>query len=636
MGEQEVRKNSDNEQQRRFMRRLLDDVRALEQMLDQGIIESGKSRIGAEQELFLIDHTSRPVPKALEVLETIDDPHFTTELALFNLEFNADPIDLQGRCLSELEQQLNDLLAKAREGAAAHGAEVLLTGILPTLVKPDMTLDNMTPVPRYHALARALQSLRGGEFEFNIEGVDELTLTHDSVMLESCNTSFQVHFQVDPDHFARLYNIAQAVAAPVLASSTNSPLLFGKRLWRETRIALFQQSVDTRAAKSHLRQVQPRVSFGDRWLDNSVLEIFRADIARFRVLLSTEVQEDPFAELAAGRPPTLPALRLHNGTIYRWNRPCYGISDGHPHLRIENRILPSGPTVLDEVANAAYWFGLIRGLADEVGDISRHMDFDVAKENFIAAARQGLDAHLEWPGRRPTPVPALAREVLLPLAHDGLRALGIDGDEADRFLGVVEERIDKAQTGARWALASLAAMKQQGTPGERMASLTQATLSRQKEGLPVARWQPARLEEANVWKEHYTQVHHLMSTDLFTVNADEVIDLVASMMDWQHIRYVPVEDDQHRLVGLMTHRILLRLLAQGHDPRTTPTSVREVMQKDVITVEPEASTLDAIELMKEHKIGCLPVVDKGRLVGIITERDFLKIAGKLLEEFLIR
>ncbi|MCB1055027.1 MAG: CBS domain-containing protein [Acidobacteria bacterium] len=635
MGEQRIRK-TDTEEQRHFMRRLLDDLRALETMLDEGRIESGVARIGAEQELFLIDRDGRPAPLALAMLEAVDDPHFTTELARFNLEFNVDPLDLAPHCLSQLEGQIDGLVKKARSAADTLGAEVLLTGILPTLVKSDLTLDNMTPVPRYFTLAEAFQNLRGSAFEFNIEGIDELTLTHDSVMVESCNTSFQVHFQVDPERFAPLYNIAQAVAAPVLAAAANSPLLFGRRLWRETRIALFQQAVDTRGTKLTLRQLQPRVSFGEEWLKESVLEIFRKDIARFRVLLSSDVGEDPFAELAAGRAPSLAALRLHNGTIYRWNRPCYGIGQGRPHLRIENRILPAGPTVVDEVANAAYWFGLIRGLSDEVGDITRHMDFDIAKENFFAAARQGLDAHLTWLDGRIVPATELATGQLLPLARRGLDALGIASEDSDRYLGVVEERVRRGRTGARWMLLSLAGMKQEGAQGERMASLTQGLLVRQKGGAPVSGWDLAELRENEAWKGHYTEVQHLMSTDLFTVNEDEVVDLVACLMDWQHIRHVPVEDDQHRLVGLMSHRSLLRLMTHGGERRAESIAVRDLMQKEVITISPQASTLEALELMKQHRIGCLPVVENERLVGIITERDFLKIAGKLLEEFLQR
>jgi CBS domain-containing protein len=264
------------------------------------------------------------------------------------------------------------------------------------------------------------------------------------------------------------------------------------------------------------------------------------------------------------------------------------------------------------------------------------MDFDVAKENFFAAARQGLDAHLTWLDGRTIPAPELTSEHLLPLARRGLTALGVAAEEADHYLGILGERVARGRTGARWMLASLTGMKQEGTTGERMASLTQGILSRQKEGLPVAQWSLAELHETTAWKEHYTRVHHLMSTDLFTVNEDEVIDLVACMMDWQHIRHVPVEDEQHRLVGLMTHRTLLRLMAQGAARGGEPIAVREVMQTEVVTIEPQATTLEAIALMKQHKIGSLPVVENGRLVGIITEWDFLKIAGKLLEEFLER
>ena len=177
----------------------------------------------------------------------------------------------------------------------------LLVGILPTLDKSHLSLEAMTPKPRYRELNDAITRLRGGEFEFRLKGADELIVRHDNVMLEACNTSFQVHFQVGADEFARLYNIAQAVAAPVLAAAVNSPLLFGQRLWHETRIALFQQSVDTRDASSHVREQSPRVTLRpplDRPLGHRDLP---QDIARFRALLGADLDEDPFAELDAGR-----------------------------------------------------------------------------------------------------------------------------------------------------------------------------------------------------------------------------------------------------------------------------------------------------------------------------------------------
>lgn len=634
MGEHQVSGAAGGDALRVFAQRLLTDLRALEHMLAEGLVESDVRRLGAEQEVFLVDRAWRPAPVALEVLERLDDPRFTTELGRFNLEFNLDPIALGGDCLRRMEEQLVSLLTRLSEAAAACGARVVLTGILPTLDKSDLHLENMTPNPRYFALNEAMNRLRGEHYHFRIKGRDELIVKHDNVMLESCNTAFQVHFQVAPDQFAQRYNAAQAVAAPVLAAATNAPLLFGKCLWRETRIALFQQSVDTRTPTAHMREQWARVSFGRRWVRDSVLEIFRDDITRFRVLLSSELDEDPFAELERGNAPELGALRLHNSTVYRWNRPCYGISQGRPHLRIENRVLPSGPTVLDEMANAAFWFGLVNGVTDAFDDITRVMEFETARENFVAAARLGLGAQLLWPGRGSVPAPALILGELLEMSRHGLHNLGVAASDSERYLGVIEERVRVGRTGAQWLIDSLAGMKERGTRAERLAALVAATHRRQQKGEPAARWSLAELEEAGGWSSHYLQVGQLMTTDLFTVNQDELVDLVAYMMNWQHIRHVPVEDNQHRLVGLVTHRSLLRLVAQNRDTEQ-PIPVSDVMQRELITVHPETTTLEAIRLMRKHKISCLPVVQEdGRLVGIISERDFMGIAGRLLEAFL--
>jgi len=635
MGEHDVKHDLEAGELRLFMKSLLEDLRALEHMIDQGMIETGVRRIGAEQELFLVDPHRAPAPRAMELLADLDPRYFTTELALYNLEFNLDPIPLGHDCLSHMERDLKRHLDEVRRVAHDHDADIALVGILPTLAKSHLSLDFMTPKPRYYALNEAIHRLRGSEFEFRIKGPDELTFKHDNVMAEACNTSFQVHFQVDDREFPHLYNIAQAVAAPVLAAAVNSPMLFGKRLWRETRIALFQQSVDTRPTTEHVREQRPRVSFGRRWVTKSVLEIFQEDIARFRVLLGKEIDEDPFAALERGEIPELTALRLHNGTVYRWNRPCYGISEGKPHLRIENRVLPAGPTPVDEIANAAFWFGLIKGVEDRYGDISRHMEFDHAKENFLAAARLGLQAQFLWPDRPPTPARELILEELLPMARAGLDHLGIDPEDRDRYLGILEERVSLNRTGSHWLLDSMARMAGAGGTAERLAALTSAAIVRQEEGRPVHEWKLADLEEAGGWERHYSRVEQFMTTDLFTVNQHELVDLVACLMDWEHIRHVPVEDNQHRLVGLVSHRSLLRLMAQGKGgTKEKPTPVSAVMHREVITVTPETPTMEAIGLMKRHKVGCLPVVKNEKLVGIVTERDFMNVAAQLLEEVL--
>jgi len=636
MGEQSVQDSFDAEKLRLFTRKVLRDLRAIEQMLDEGLFESGVSRIGAEQEMFLADADWRPSLLAMEILERINDPHFTTELGRFNLECNLDPIGLRGKALSKMEAQLTELLEKARKAAEKEGVSVILSGILPTLEKSDLSLENMTPMPRYFALNEAMNRLRGDHYHFRIKGRDELIVTHDNVMLESCNTSFQVHFQVSPEDFARLYNIAQAVTAPVMAAATNSPLLFGRQLWRETRIALFQQSIDTRAPTGYLREQSPRVSFGRDWVRESVTEIFKEDISRFRVLMSTEVEEDPFEVLASGKSPRLQALRLHNGTIYRWNRPCYGISKGRPHLRIENRVLPAGPTPIDEVANAALWFGLLNGVSHLYEDVTRVMDFAVARENFVAAARLGLGAHFTWPERENVPAQTLLLDELLPLAREGLKELELDSSDIDRYIGTVEERVRTLRTGSQWQVDSLDAMKCDGVRSECLTALVAATASRQATGDPVHTWKLASLVEGGGRRKHIVRVDQLMTTDLFTVNQDELVDVVACVMNWHHIRHVPVEDSLHRLVGLVTVRSLLRLLGE-HSARgaSEPVPVSQIMSTDVVTCLPETSTLEAIRLMKRHRISSLPVVDnQSRLLGIVTEVDFMDIAADLLEEFL--
>jgi len=635
LGEKDIRIELDSSDLRVFTQGLLRELRALDHLLHQGLIESGVRRIGLEQELFLVDDQWRPAPVAVQALERIKDPRVTTEIGRFNLEFNLEPLLFGGNCLRLMENRLNELLDKVRRTVRDLGAEVVLTGILPTIRKSDLTLDNMVPSERYYALNDALTRQRGGSYDLRIKGTDELRVTHDSVMLEAANASFQVHFQVGPDEFARLYNIAMAVTAPVLAAAVNSPLMLGRRLWSETRIAVFQQSVDTRSAISEVRDIPARVSFGREWVDESVIEIFKSDVSRFRVLLGREIDEDPFEAIEEGRVPTLKALQLFNSTVYRWNRACYGVAGGVAHLRIENRVLPSGPSLRDEVANAAFWFGLLSGVAEEVDDIRKAIAFDTVFTNFLAAARHGLDAHMTWLDGETVTAQKLICDTLLPLARRGLQVRGIDAADIERYLDTVEARVDSRRTGAQWYLSSLAGMGEKGTLEERMAALVAATVERQRHSRPVHEWDRAELSEAGSWKPSYLRVEQYMSTDLLTVNEEEAIDLVANLMDWHRIHHVPVEDNEHRLVGLMSHRPLLRFLASDEARQADgPIPVSSVMVTDLVTAGPETTTLEAIELMRERRISCLPIVKDGRLIGIITERDFMRIAGTLLEEML--
>ncbi len=627
MGTQTAQGTTDRQTAIRWMLR---DLQALERMLDERMFETDVTRIGAEQEMFLVDASWQPAPDALAVLASIADGHFTTEVGAFNLELNLDPQVFTGDCLSRVEAQLDQLLTVARACAGAAGLGVVLAGILPTIRKSDLSIENMVQNPRYLALNTALMSLRGEAYELHIKGTDELRVRQESVMAEACNASFQVHLQVTPDSFVNLYNIAQLLAGPVLAAATNSPLLFGKRLWAETRIALFEQSVDTRRPGHHLRERSARVTFGTDWVSSSVVDLYKEDITRFRPVLAPDDYVDPFSELVAGRAPTLDALRLHTGTVWRWNRACYGITDGVPHLRIENRVLPSGPSVVDEVANAALWLGLMRALGDRHPEMSRTMPFEQVRSNFVAAARQGLAAKLTWLDGTEVAADALVLDVLLPLAEEGLATVGVEAADRERYLGVVERRTRSGYTGSRWVLTSLNAMRNQGTPGQRLNSLTAAMVSRQRGGTPVHEWTAANLDEGGQWRHNFVSIEQLMTTDLVTVAEDDPIELAANLMDWHRIRQVLVEDDAHRLIGLVSYRAILRLLARG----TThgEVVVGDVMKRDPVCVPPDMAPLQALQLMRSFGVGALPVVVDQHLVGIVTEHDFMNVAGLLLLE----
>jgi len=620
------------ERRREFIRTVLRDVHALERVLAEGMIEEGVRRVGAEQEMFLVDRTWHPAPVVMEVLEKLGDGHFTTELGAFQIELNLEPERFGGDCFGRIERQLRGRLEQLERTTSPLGYGFVLTGILPTLRQSDLGLENMVPNPRYHALNHAMTELRGGAYEVAIRGLDEIRVRHESVMGEACNSSFQVHLQCGAKEFANLYNIAQALAGPVLAPATNSPLLFGRRLWSETRIALFQQAVDTRST-SHEREVPARVNFGDRWVRHSVIELYREDIARFRTLVGIQFDEDPHARIDQGLAPELKSLRLHNGTVYRWNRACYGITDGKPHLRIENRVFPSGPSTTDQVANGAFWYGLMLALAARYEDITKVMEFEDAKQNFVAAAREGLGAHLTWLEGRDYSATQLVLEHLLPLADEGLAAGGVDDDERRRYLGVIEQRVRTGRTGSRWMLQSLAGMRGHGTAAERLNALTAAIVARQSDRRPAAEWKLATLAEGGGWKHNYLKVEQYMTTDLFTVHEDDPVALAAQMMEWERIRHIPVEDHEHRLVGLLSYRAILRLFGRrGGVADAGSVAVGEVMKRDPVTVGPDLPTLRAIEVMRTYGVGCLPVVRLGRLVGIVTENDFMDIAQELLEK----
>lgn len=634
MGEERVKLADDNEEVQTFMKHVLRDMRALKTMLDEDWFETDIMRIGAEQELCMVDPHGKVFPKSMEVLEALGEGNYTTEFARFNLEINMEPLEFTGNSLSEMEHNLHSEVENVRKTVREMGGDILLTGILPTIRKMDVDIKNLTPLQRYEALCDAINKLRGKEFELRIQGMDELLMKFDSPLLEACNTGFQVHLQTKPSEFVNKYNIAQAVTAPVLACAVNSPVLFGKRLWAETRIALFHQSVDTRQVGEHLRDSSPRVTFGNGWLEGSILDIYKEDISRYRVMLSSSVEEKVEEKMKEGKAPDLMALQVHNSTVYRWNRPCYGISNGKPHLRIENRVFPSGPTVVDEVANAAFWLGLLNGFEDEYDDITKEMDFDDARMNFFAAAKLGLDTKFNWTNDRKMTAVDLIKDELLPIAKNGLHKADINSSDIDTYLSVIEERVNTAQTGSYWALKSYGNLIKEGNREQTLSAITNAMIKNQKKGEPVHKWGLSKIEDMDHWKPSKLMVEEFMTTDLFTVRKDDILEFVANLLDWRSIRYIPVEDDQKHLLGLITMRKVLREYTKvvNEDEQASVTqTVNDIMEQNPITIHPEASIMEAMEIMQEKKIGCLPVVKNSRLVGVITEDNFMNITRRLLQ-----
>lgn len=619
------------EQRKTAMNWMLKDVHALEYMLNDGMFDSSHPHIGAEQELFLVDRAWQASPIALPLLEKVNDPHFTTEIGAYNLEINLDPQRFKDSCFSAVHSQLDTLLSHCRRVARTMEHEIILAGILPTLRLSDLQLSNMVQNPRYLALNQALMEMRGEEVDLQITGVDELHVRQGSVMSESCNASFQVHLQVSPEEFANTYNMSQLLAGPILACCTNSPILFGKHLWAETRIPLFEQSVDTRRSGQHLRQREGRVTFGSRWVQNSVAELFKEDITRYRPLLAPDEHEDPFDVLERGEIPSLAAVRLHTGTVWRWNRACYGMMNGVPHLRVENRTLPSGPTTTDEIANAALWLGLMKGGVQEFGEVSRIASFDAARANFVSGAREGLAATMTWIDEKEYTAPALMLDVLLPVAESGLNSMGVDTADTQRYLGVIERRLKSGQSGNRWQISSMRSMKPKGGLGQRLNSLTAAMSARQEVGNPVSEWTLATLEEGGSWEHNFRTVEQIMVTDLVTVTKEDPLDLVANLMDWHRLRQILVEDGDEGIIGILSYRALLRVMANNDETRKwRELSVADVMHTDPVCVPPGMAPLRALEIMRSFGIGALPVVDDGLLVGLVTEHHFMSIAGVLM------
>ena len=630
MGSQQVNKFENSKNKQAFTKNILEDLKALEYLIDENKFETETQRIGAEQELGLVGKNWYPSMNYDKILEEINDEHFTTELGRFNIEINLDPVEYTGNCFSKMQSQLDKHVNNARLAAAKHDTKIMMTGILPTINSSHLEFKNMTPNLRYKALNDTIKGKKSKGFELNIQGIDELKAYHPNILFEACNTSFQVHYQLTPKKFVSAYNWALAIAAPVLAVSANSPLLNGKRLWSETRIALFQQSIDMRNTSHLKRDLEPRVTFGSQWLKKSVTELYQDNFTRFSPLFAPVIEESSLEAIKNNRAPKLSALCLHSGTVYMWNRACYGISsNGMPHLRIENRYIPAGPTTIDEVANAAFWLGLMEGIPKEYEDISELMDFEDTRFNFYNAARTGLENNFKWNGKS-IPAKSFIIDHCLKWAENGLKNRNVDKSDIDFYLNIIKARVNENVTGAAWTLTNFNTLLQNSTPFEANINITRSIHKYEKTGKPVHQWPNLKNTPFNRHK-HYHYVEQIMSTDIPTVFEDDIIELVINFMVWRNVRYIAVENNKHRLVGLIASRNLIKLLSEGWKEDLI---VKDIMVKDIISVTPQTSTAEAVKIMTENNIGCLPVLIHTKLVGMLTEREivFAVNLGKKFED----
>jgi gamma-glutamyl:cysteine ligase YbdK (ATP-grasp superfamily) len=475
----------------RFEERLEECLLALGRLLERPGFGAGPTTVGAELELFLIDGRARALPRNQEVRAGAADPRVVLEVDRFNLELNLTPAPLAGRPFGAFGAEVDQALAVVRAAAAEHGGRVVMTGILPTLRPQDLRLAALSDARRFRALDNGIRRLRQEPFQIRIDGADPLELAVDDVALEGANTSFQVHLRVDPQRFTAVYNAMQLATGPVLAVAGNAPTFLGRRLWEETRVALFKQSIDDRDQAGRASRRVCRTAFGTGWVHDGAFELFEQSVRLHEPIIPVVADERPLDRLDGGQVPALEELRLHQGTVWTWNRAIYDPTAGG-HLRVELRALPAGPTVVDMLANAAFHLGLALALAPDADAWSRRLPFQQAHHNFYRAAQLGLGASLAWPldpgwRVRALPVAELVRR-LLPTARQGLQEAGVAGDEVDRLLAVIKARATTAQTGAAWQRRTLAALEPRLGRERALAAMLERYLDLQAAGDPVHTW----------------------------------------------------------------------------------------------------------------------------------------------------
>ena len=490
MGEKVAARAFSREDRQRYREKLHSCLDVFGRMLSESRFDFERPLTGMEIEFNLVDDAGDPAMRNEDVLAAVAKDVFQAEMGQFNIELNARPGTIAGRAVETLEEDLRRSLNEANDRARSVGANIVMIGVLPTLMPEQLTGASISSDPRYALLNEQIFAARGEDLYIAIDGVERLSTYADTIAPEAACTSVQFHLQVSPQDYAASWNAAQAIAGVQLALGANSPFFFGKELWRENRIAIFEQATDTRPQELKAQGVRPRVWFGERWI-TSVFDHFEENVRYFPALLPVCEDENPAAVLARGDIPNLGELRMHNGTIWRWNRPVYDVHRGKPHLRVENRVLPAGPTIIDVLANGAFYYGLLRMLAYEDRPLWTQMSFAAAEENFTESARRGIHAQLYWPGAGTVPVTELVLRRLLPLAYEGLQSWGVDQDVADRLLGIIERRCIAQRNGAEWQAEMFHHLDDKLQPADRRDALREM-LHRYMEYMhtnePVAEW----------------------------------------------------------------------------------------------------------------------------------------------------
>lgn len=461
-----------------FRQRLREETELLSRYFQQNEFDDSPPVAGFELEAWLIDEQLCPAPVNGEFLKHLNNPLVSPELATFNVEFNVEPVAIRGSALSMLRTELENTWQAGRSTAHALDAELAMIGILPTVENAHLVMENLSSMNRYVALNAEVLRLRGGRpLKLDIHGKDILRGEHNDVMLESATTSFQIHLQIAPALAVRAYNASIIASAPLLAISANSPYLFGKDLWAETRIPLFEQAVESGGYEDNAHGPMRRVTFGSGYARDSIMECFTENLEHYPVLLPT-VFDTP--------PEQFEHLRLHNGTLWRWNRPLIGFTDGKPHLRIEQRVVPAGPTIIDAIANAAFFYGLTQSLIENPDAPESKLPFATARDNFYACAQHGLGAHIVWLDGKKYPAQTLLLKTLLPMAREGLASLGINDKDIETYLAIIDGRVITGRNGATWQRDYVAAHAENNDTIRQ--ALLNAYLQHQHTGLPVHEW----------------------------------------------------------------------------------------------------------------------------------------------------